>query len=92
MTSANKIISELSTKKRDLFKSFFLKYKYNFDFEKLKKFKKFKTIIIIGMGGSILGSKAIYDFLRFKIKKPPELLSDGFFKITAVFFLITKNF
>ena len=69
MTSANKIISELSTKKRDLFKSFFLKYKYNFNFEKLKKFKKFKTIIIIGMGGSILGSKAIYDFLRFKIKK-----------------------
>ena len=37
--------------------------------KKIKKFKKFKTIIIIGMGGSILGSKAIYSFLKYKIKK-----------------------
>ena len=43
--------------------------KYNFTAEKIKKFKKFKTIIIIGMGGSILGSKAIHSFLKNKIKK-----------------------
>ncbi len=36
---------------------------------KFKKFKKFKTILIIGMGGSILGAKAIYDFLKHKTKK-----------------------
>ena len=44
-------------------------YKFNFDFNDLKKFKKFKKIAIVGMGGSILGTEAIYNFLKFKIKK-----------------------
>ena len=35
----------------------------------LKKYNKFSTIAIIGMGGSILGSEAIYNFLEYKIKK-----------------------
>ena len=35
----------------------------------LKKFKKFNSIAIIGMGGSILGTEAIYNFLEKKIKK-----------------------
>ena len=34
-----------------------------------KKFKNFKKIIVIGMGGSILGSQAVYSFLNSKIKK-----------------------
>lgn len=48
-----------------------LSKKYNFSFIKkeLNKFKKFKQIAIIGMGGSILGSEAIHDFLEHKIKK-----------------------
>ena len=45
------------------------KFKFNLNFKKLKKFKKYKSIAIIGMGGSILGSEAIYDFLKKKIKK-----------------------
>ena len=45
------------------------KYKFSFELSKLKKFKKFKTIVIIGMGGSILGTEAIYGFLKKKIKK-----------------------
>ena len=44
-------------------------YKFNFDLNDLKKFKKFKKIAIVGMGGSILGTEAIYNFLKFKIKK-----------------------
>ena len=44
-------------------------YKYSFNKEKLKYYKKFKSFNLIGMGGSILGSEAIYDFLNFKIKK-----------------------
>ena len=44
-------------------------FKYSFNFRDLKKFNKFKTIVIIGMGGSILGSEAIYFFLKDKIKK-----------------------
>ena len=41
------------------------------DFNKsnLKYFKKYNTIVIIGMGGSILGAKAMYSFLKQKIKK-----------------------
>ena len=44
-------------------------YKFNFEFNDLKRFKKFKKIAIVGMGGSILGTEAIYNFLNFKIKK-----------------------
>ncbi len=48
-----------------------LSKKFNFDFKinEIKKFKRFKNIVIIGMGGSILGTSAIYEFLRHKIKK-----------------------
>ena len=35
----------------------------------LHKFKKYKKIAVIGMGGSILGAEAIYSFLKKKIKK-----------------------
>lgn len=45
------------------------KFKFNFKFENLRKFKKFKTIAIIGMGGSILGAEAIYNFFENKINK-----------------------
>ena len=42
---------------------------YNLNFEKFKKFRKFKTLVVVGMGGSVLGTKAINSFLQFKIKK-----------------------
>ena len=44
-------------------------FNINFNIKGLKKFKKFKTVTIIGMGGSILGSQAVYNLLRKKIKK-----------------------
>lgn len=44
-------------------------YRFSIDINKLKKFNKFSTIAIIGMGGSILGAQAIYNFLEHKIKK-----------------------
>ena len=44
-------------------------YKYGFRKKLIKKYKKFNNFRIIGMGGSILGAEAIYDFLKFKIKK-----------------------
>ncbi len=44
-------------------------FKFNFNSADLKRFKKFKTIAMIGMGGSILGAQAIYGFLKKKIKK-----------------------
>ncbi len=48
-----------------------LKRNYQDFFKKkeLKKYKNFKNIRVIGMGGSSLGTEAIYDFLKYKIKK-----------------------
>lgn len=45
------------------------KFTFNFKVKNLEKFKKYKTIAIIGMGGSILGIEAIYNFFEIKIKK-----------------------
>ena len=45
------------------------KYKYSFKIKELSKYKNFFNYRIIGMGGSSLGSKAIYKFLKHKIKK-----------------------
>ena len=45
------------------------RFKFNFKIKDINKFKKFKTIMVIGMGGSILGAEAIYFFLKKKIKK-----------------------
>ena len=37
--------------------------------DQFKKFLKFKKVVIIGMGGSVLASKSIYSFMKNKIKK-----------------------
>ena len=62
------IFINLDTRK-DMFHSLSKNFKLNFKIKDLNKFKKFKTIVIIGMGGSILGSEALYYFLKNKIKK-----------------------
>ena len=43
-------------------------YRYNYTKKILSKYKKFSNIRIIGMGGSILGTEAIYNFLKKKVK------------------------
>ena len=45
------------------------KYENSYDSNLLKKYKRSKNFRIIGMGGSILGTEAIYQFLSKKIKK-----------------------
>ena len=52
------------------------KYKNNFNNKDLKKFKKFNKYTLVGMGGSSLGAKAIYSFLRHKIKKKFEFIDN----------------
>ena len=44
-------------------------YMYNYDKKILNNLKKFNDYNLIGIGGSALGTKAIYDFLNYKIKK-----------------------
>ena len=56
--------------------SFTKDYQYTYSKENIKKFKKFDNYKIIGMGGSVLGSKAIYEFLCHKIKKKFEFIDN----------------
>ena len=53
----------------DILKSLSKNYENNFNKKKLVKYKKFSNFRVIGMGGSILGTQAIYDFLKDKINK-----------------------
>jgi glucose-6-phosphate isomerase len=69
MTFVKKIKDEIMDDKNNLFKSFLPNSNYSFNFQSIKKFNNFRTVIVIGMGGSILGTKAIYSFLKHKIKK-----------------------
>ena len=52
-----------------LFESYRKDYLFGFSPETIKKFSKYKNIVVIGMGGSILGTKSIYSFFKEKIKK-----------------------
>ena len=55
--------------KYPLLKSLTNNYNYSFQKKNLLNFKKYYEYNLIGMGGSILGAQAIYDFLSHKIKK-----------------------
>ena len=54
---------------KDALNIFSENFELNLNKNELKRFKKFKNIAIIGMGGSSLGTKAIFSFLEDKIKK-----------------------
>ena len=44
-------------------------YNYSYKNKNISRLKKYNNFNLIGMGGSILGTEAIYDFLSFKVKK-----------------------
>ncbi len=66
---ANILKSLNNYKKLKLVESFSKNYTYNFSQTQIKKYKKFNNYNLIGMGGSSLGAKAIYNFLKPKIKR-----------------------
>ena len=72
-TNPKKIIKkklELIIKENSqLIKSLSKNYKDKYNFKKIKNFFGNNNVRLIGMGGSILGSQAIYYFLKKKIKK-----------------------
>ncbi len=51
-------------------------FAFKFKTKEIEKYNKFKKLAIIGMGGSILGSEAIYCFLKKKIKKKIYFFDD----------------
>ena len=63
-----KIYSNLDIKK-NTFHILSKKFILNFNKSDLVKFQKYKLIVVIGMGGSILGAKAIYTSQKNKINK-----------------------
>ena len=79
MNSNNKINKKFSNilnnifinidKSKNAFHSLSNKFELNCKLKDLDKFKRFNSVVIIGMGGSILGAEAIYHFLKRKIKK-----------------------
>ena len=71
----NKLI--LLTKHRnEVIRSLSKGYKDSFSSKQIKKYKKNTNFRIIGMGGSSLGARAIYDFLKHKIKKNFEFVDN----------------
>lgn len=75
----NQIFSELKNELNNKNKTINIldkKFSLNFKISELQKFKKFKKIAIIGMGGSILGSEAIYNFLEKRVKKKIYFLNN----------------
>jgi len=65
----NSFLKDLKKKKIPLLESYKKDYKFDFSTSTVKKFSKYNNIVIIGMGGSILGTKSIYSFLKKKIRK-----------------------
>ncbi len=64
-----KYFKDLIFSKSEVINSLSRDYKYSYTKKSVKKYKKYKDIRIFGMGGSSLGTMAIYDFLKHKINK-----------------------
>ena len=69
---SSNLVFKLNTilkEKNEVLNSLSRNYKNNFSKKKIKKYKNYTNIKLIGMGGSTLGTQAIYEFLKKKIKK-----------------------
>ena len=74
--SLKKKLNKILNKKNSVIESLGKNYKNSYDKKLLNKYKKSLNFRVIGMGGSILGTQAIYDFLRHKIKRKFEFINN----------------
>ena len=68
----NKLLKDIYNNldnRKDTFHFLSRKFILKVNKDTLKKFEKYKSIILIGMGGSVLGAQSIYSFLKQKINK-----------------------
>jgi len=70
------IFKNLITEDNPILKSLEKSYKDNYKKKIILKFKNFSEILIIGMGGSVLGARSIYSFLKEGIKKKFHFVDD----------------
>ncbi len=68
-SNIKKKLTELLKEDNKILQSLDSNYSDSYTKKSLSKYKNFKNIRIIGMGGSSLGTRAIYSFLKHKIKK-----------------------
>ncbi len=69
ISRVKKDFKQLVNSDNQILKSLSLRYVYSYSKKIVKKYKNFSKLRIIGIGGSILGTEAIYSFLKYKIKK-----------------------
>ena len=74
--SLKKKLNKILSKKNSVIDSLAKNYINSYDKKLLNKYKKFLNFRVIGMGGSILGTQAIYDFLGYKIKKKFQFINN----------------
>ena len=69
-SSVNSKLRFILGKNNEILNSLKSSYRYSYSKKFINKYKKnFSILRIVGMGGSILGTKAIFSFLEKKIKK-----------------------
>ena len=64
-----KLLKDLTSKENQIIRSLTSSYQNSYSNSIILKLKKYSEIKLIGMGGSTLGARAIYTFLKDKIKK-----------------------
>ena len=80
--STREDLKKLLKEKNIILDSLSTSYKNSYLKKDFLNLENYKNIRIIGMGGSILGTEAIFDFLRPKVKKSFEFINNlGFTKI-----------
>ena len=68
-TKVSKILFRLLEDNSEVIKSLKKSYKSSFSSQQLNKYKYFSNFRVIGIGGSSLGTKSIYEFLKNRVKK-----------------------
>ncbi len=71
-----KILKEVLNENGQVIKSLGKTYQNNYKKKQLSKYKKSSNFRVVGMGGSALGTQAVYDFLKHKIKKKFIFIND----------------
>ena len=59
-----KLLDDLLNEKSEILNSLSKSYKDSYKKKDILRFKKYSNITLIGMGGSILGARSIYNFLK----------------------------
>ena len=75
-TKIKKNLETLLKEKNSVINSLTKNYKNTYESKKIRSLQKNVDTRIIGMGGSILGAEAIYDFLKKKIKKKIQFIDN----------------